>query len=245
MYQNYIFDLYGTLIDIRTDEEKKELWDMMAHCYAENGAVYTPRELKKAYVKLCKAEENDLKKRKEYCYPEIKIDRIFLKLFTEKGVCPAEQAVTDIAITFRTLSRDYIRLYPGVCQMLQELKQSGRNVFLLSNAQRLFTMPEIQQMDLEGYFDDIFISSDYGIKKPEKEYMELLLQKHHLQVKDCMMIGNEVKSDIAIADLCGMDSLYFHSSFEKMPSKISATYSMADRNYKNFNSLYGGIKGGK
>ena len=27
MYETCIFDLYGTLVDIRTDEEKEELWE--------------------------------------------------------------------------------------------------------------------------------------------------------------------------------------------------------------------------
>ena len=29
-YENYIFDLYGTLVDIHTDEEKTELWEGLA-----------------------------------------------------------------------------------------------------------------------------------------------------------------------------------------------------------------------
>ena len=29
-YENYIFDLYGTLVDIHTDEEKTELWEKLA-----------------------------------------------------------------------------------------------------------------------------------------------------------------------------------------------------------------------
>lgn len=27
VYKNYIFDLYGTLVDIHTDEEQKEVWE--------------------------------------------------------------------------------------------------------------------------------------------------------------------------------------------------------------------------
>ena len=27
MYQNYIFDLYGTLVDIHTNEKKAYLWE--------------------------------------------------------------------------------------------------------------------------------------------------------------------------------------------------------------------------
>ena len=30
MYQNYIFDLYGTLVDIHTNEKKAYLWKKMS-----------------------------------------------------------------------------------------------------------------------------------------------------------------------------------------------------------------------
>ena len=33
MYKNYVFDFYGTLVDIRTDEEKKEIWDKLSLLY--------------------------------------------------------------------------------------------------------------------------------------------------------------------------------------------------------------------
>ena len=33
MYKNYIFDLYGTLVDINTDENKRYLWDKTVHMY--------------------------------------------------------------------------------------------------------------------------------------------------------------------------------------------------------------------
>ncbi|MFR8428478.1 MAG: hypothetical protein ACLVCH_13905 [Roseburia inulinivorans] len=49
-YENYIFDLYGTLVDIHTDEEKTELWEKLAQFYGYYGAVYTAEELKNAYA---------------------------------------------------------------------------------------------------------------------------------------------------------------------------------------------------
>ena len=30
-YDNYLFDLYGTLVDIHTDENAKELWKRLAY----------------------------------------------------------------------------------------------------------------------------------------------------------------------------------------------------------------------
>ena len=34
VYDTCIFDLYGTLVDIHTDEEQEELWERLALFYA-------------------------------------------------------------------------------------------------------------------------------------------------------------------------------------------------------------------
>lgn len=40
MYKNYVFDLYGTLVDINTNENNINLWKKMQEFYAFYGAVY-------------------------------------------------------------------------------------------------------------------------------------------------------------------------------------------------------------
>lgn len=40
MYSNYIFDLYGTLIDINTDESSNEFWYKLSLFYSFKGAIY-------------------------------------------------------------------------------------------------------------------------------------------------------------------------------------------------------------
>ena len=60
-YDNYIFDLYGTLVDIHTDEEKTELWEKLAQFYGYYGAVYTAEELKNAYACLTGQKEDALR----------------------------------------------------------------------------------------------------------------------------------------------------------------------------------------
>ncbi len=47
MYKNYIFDLYGTLIDINTDEWSAKLWKSLQILYAYHGAEYTPQEIRR------------------------------------------------------------------------------------------------------------------------------------------------------------------------------------------------------
>ena len=53
MYENYFFDLYGTLIDIRTDEGKPSLWRDAAKFYSLCGASYSASELRERYLAFC------------------------------------------------------------------------------------------------------------------------------------------------------------------------------------------------
>lgn len=96
-YENYIFDLYGTLVDIHTDEEKTELWEKLAQFYGYYGAVYTAEELKNAYACLTGQKEDALRQEMgsdaamkkddaHEAHPEIEIEEVFLSLFQKKGV---------------------------------------------------------------------------------------------------------------------------------------------------------------
>ena len=99
-YESYIFDLYGTLVDIHTDEEKKELWSKLALFYGYYDAHYTPEELKRRYNALVSGKEEQLKHRLNQMtekrddvhesHPEIRIEQVFGALFEEKGVMADE-----------------------------------------------------------------------------------------------------------------------------------------------------------
>jgi putative hydrolase of the HAD superfamily len=49
MYRNILFDLYGTLVDIKTDESTQRFWTAAAAFFSRRGARYTCRELEKSY----------------------------------------------------------------------------------------------------------------------------------------------------------------------------------------------------
>ena len=229
MYKNYIFDLYGTLVDIHTDEEKKEVWEKLGLFYGYYRAHYLPRELKAAYKRLadCRDDMSDSYE----VYPEIQIENVFRNLFVAKGIHPDEALVFRVGQFFRVLTTDYIRLYEGVTEMLEKLKTKGKKIYLLSNAQRVFTEYELYMLDITKYFDGILISSDYGVKKPDPHFFEILLRKYQLNSKECIMIGNDVKSDIAGAEKAGIDSYYIHSNLSpECKDRINATYVQMDMN---------------
>ena len=59
-YDNYVFDLYGTFIAMRNDEEGLPFWRQMSGIYTVYGADYTAAELRREYKRLCREEEKKL-----------------------------------------------------------------------------------------------------------------------------------------------------------------------------------------
>ena len=218
-YKNYIFDLYGTLIDIHTDENQQELWDFMSKYLEDNfSTTVTPEQLCRDYVSICADEEQKLAAKNGSNYPEIKIEDVWQRLI---GREVASIEMKTLCNTFREKSRDKLVRYDGVEDLLHRIKSDGGKIFLLSNAQRLFTEKELEDTDLIKYFDDIFISSDLGIKKPDGNFMEALINKNKLIKSDCVMVGNEVLADCGVAAAAGVDVIYINS-YNHSESSIQA-----------------------
>lgn len=227
-YQNYIFDLYGTLVDIHTDEEDAKLWEKLALFYGYYGADYTAEGLKEAYQELI-AKEKTTGTYAYEAYPEIELEDIFLKLFTRKGVAEDKELAVHAGQFFRALSTEYIKTYDGAIKMLKKLRENGKTLYLLTNAQRIFTAFEIKYLGLEECFDGILISSECHCKKPDRKFFDILTTKYNLDEKDCIMIGNDNNTDIAGANAVGMDSYYIHSNLSpELSGDSDATYQCDD-----------------
>ena len=208
--QNYIFDLYGTLIDIETDEESESFWQDMCEYYNDFGTSYSPMELKRRYHEYCNREEKALIED----YPEIKLEKVFLSLLEEGGgYSPIDRYEWTLlcAQYFRALSRKKLVTYKDTITLLKTLKQQEKRVYLLSNAQTCFTLDEMLKCKITPYFNGIYFSSDYGVKKPSRAFMEILLKNERLKVEESVMIGNDLTSDICVASKVGMKSIFINS----------------------------------
>ena len=98
MYQNYIFDLYGTLVDIHTNEKKAYLWKKMSLFFGMKGAAYEPKELRTAYETKIKEQEAALRTECHGSHvPEIDIANVFRQLFEDKAVSVTEEEIADLA----------------------------------------------------------------------------------------------------------------------------------------------------
>ena len=241
MITSYLFDLYGTLVDIRTDESMPSLWKRMALLLSMQGASYRPKELQQAYLAAVAREiERCVLLRPavplEHVEPDIL--PVFRSLYEQKGVPCREDRAEDTALFFRTMSMVRpVHLYPHVMTVLEPLRDRGKGVYLLSNAQSAFTLPELRKLGLLPCFDGIVISSDVGIKKPDKAFFEHALSKYYLRPETCVMIGNDQEADMGGAASVGIAGRYIHTNLSperqgSLPSncrEISSLLELIDR----------------
>ena len=236
MYKNYVFDLYGTLVDIRTNEEKTYLWDKMAEMFGFYGAIYERAELKRKYFAYMQELEQEMKKEEE-C-PEIDLCKVFRRLFEEKNVEVKEETITFLMQMFRVVSTKFVRLYDGVIDLMEALKAKNKKIYLLSNAQSNFTRPELRYLGLEPYFDGILISSEEACKKPGKSFYNTLLDRYKLNPKETIMIGNDSISDIRGSYEVGLDSLYIHTEISpECVEDLKSTYTIMDGDFRKIEKL--------
>ncbi len=86
--------LYGTLVDIHTEENDARVWEKLSLFYGFYGALYDPQELQESYLALIQKQRDrfkgrELEKEPHYAheaFPEIRIEEVFKELYAKKGI---------------------------------------------------------------------------------------------------------------------------------------------------------------
>lgn len=230
-YTDLIFDLYGTLVDIHTEEDTL-VWEKTALYFGFYGAHYTAQTLKTAFQKAM--AEREAKAGQSYeCFPDIPFEQVMAQLFRAKGVTENADALgINAAQLFRICSIEYVKLYPHALDALRKLRQQGYRLWLLSNAQRVFTAFELRHLGLGEQLDGIYISSDYRCRKPDVRFFRALIEERGLERDKCLMIGNDLQTDIAGAQNAGLATLYMHTNLTPPDQRSADPNLQSDTHYE-------------
>ncbi len=190
MIDTFLFDLYGTLVDIKTEEGSDAFWEEVSPLFC-----LPPEAARKAYFATC-AQFSD---------PEREFD--LLEVFSV--LCPAPPM--QVAERFRAASLHKLRLYDGAEELLCGLRTRGAKLYLLSNAQACFTRAELAKLGLVSRFDGILLSSEIGFKKPARQFFEAAFRKFSLSPAQCLYVGNDRRDDVMGAHRAGMPCAYMQT----------------------------------
>ena len=196
---NFLFDLYGTLVDIQTDERSDDFWKKICILLKEN--TDRSEALRRQYESLCE-------KQKATGREEIDLTEVFRAMLEERELPADDASVWQFAARFRRDSRSRLQLFPEVGEILTGLRSRGAGVYLLSNAQACFTRAELRELGLNVYFDGIILSSEIGYKKPSAEFFRIALSSLGLHPANCIYVGNDRRDDVFGAGRAGMRTVY-------------------------------------
>ena len=70
-------------------------------------------------------------------------------------------------------------------------------------------VPEIEAVGLDKEFEHIFISSEFGWKKPSAKFYDYAAEKLGCDKNSVLMVGNDPVCDIDGAKNAGIDAFYF------------------------------------
>ncbi len=99
------------------------------------------------------------------------------------------------------------RLYAGMEEALQRLKESGKVLIVATSKPEKFAITILKYFGIDGYFDDICGADPSVDRNTKDEVIRYVLEKHELtDLSDVLMVGDR-KYDVEGARECGLSCM--------------------------------------
>ena len=132
----------------------------------------------------------------------------------------------DFEEKFTTYFYDYMWKYTVLKQETIEVleKLQGKyKLAIISNGDSKSQHSKITHVDIEKYFDEVIVSGDIGIHKPDKRIFEYMMNKLDVRPEECLMIGDVFSNDILGAYNAGIKPVWIIADTER-PSRYYDGY---------------------
>lgn len=187
MIKVILWDIDGTLLDFEKAEKQAirtcfEVFDL-GECTDDMIARYSV--INKGYWERLE--------RKEMTKPQILVER-FREFFATEGI------VTDCAENF---NKEYqLRLGDTICfcddgyELVKSLKNRVKQ-YAVTNGTKVAQVKKLNKSGLIDLFDDVFISEDIGVEKPDVKFFEHVWDEIGQYASDeVIIIGDSLTSDM-------------------------------------------------
>jgi len=155
----------------------------------------------------------------KFLYKEIFQSQEWLQL--DRGTLTQEQAIKIISLRNPTYEMHIVKcmdnwldiLVPieGTVKILNQLKEKGYKLYLLSNFHSLAFETICSKYDFFNHFDGGIISYKENLLKPESEIYTKLLDTYKLTAEECLFIDDTL-ANIEAANVLGIKTLHYESA---------------------------------
>lgn len=200
MYQNFMFDLDGTVTD-------------------SGRAIISSVE----YALSCFGYENQPREKLETFIGPSLYDSFTREYGMNEEDC--KKAVTLYRDVYQKGRMFDVDVYDGIPELLKELRGRGCRVFLVTSKPLIFTKEIIRKVGLAEFFDDLIGPELTDPDSDKKRLIEKAIKGYDLKREECLMIG-DTKYDILGAVGAGIDSIGVTFGYGKKEELIAsgATY---------------------
>ena len=220
-YKHIFFDLDRTLWDFNSNSENSlnqlfrdyQLQSIFgSFLFFKSRFEYHNGKLWNAYY------QNRIKKE------DLMYKRFYLAL-KESGTDDLDLA-KEIALDFIEISPLQTKIIPNSHETLQYLKEKAYQLHIITNGFNEVQFKKLTNCKLISYFTEIITSENAGANKPSPLIFEYALKNTGATTSNSIMIGDDLKTDIAGARKSKIDQIYFNS--HKTKHDNLATYEIND-----------------
>jgi len=205
-----IFDLYGTLVDLRVNEDTPFFWNALASDFRASERRVSGEVLKGAFTRLVQEASGHISE-------GFILNTVFSGILEEFGLAPTSDNISLFAGKFRKHSITHLSKKNYTDDLLCAIRNSGYKLGLVSNTEALLTAYDLKLLSLEDRFDAMVLSSNVGVKKPDKRIFEIILGRLGARPEDCVFVGDTFDDDIAGALDAGIDTVFLTASTSITP----------------------------
>ena len=112
-------------------------------------------------------------------------------------------------IAYHNTKFAYLKSVKGARRTLLELKRRGYRLGIITDGDPIKQWEKIIRLELDYYFDGVFISDYLGVKKPHPKIFQKALRKMGVKPEEAVMVGDRLYSDIYGAKQVGMVTVWF------------------------------------
>jgi putative hydrolase of the HAD superfamily len=123
---------------------------------------------------------------------------------------------------YKPLSKEYLTMCPTksyvlpyTFEVLNHLKNEEYQLHILTNGFEDVQNTKLKASGLDSYFDVVVTSDHTGYKKPDPRIFEYALKQVDAKVRDCIMIGDGLDTDIIGAQNVAMDHVFYNQKAKK------------------------------
>ena len=197
-YHGFLFDADNTIFDF-TRAERDALYETLGNAFKEE----IPEVVYEDYLRINTRLWNDFEEG-HTSREVLKVKRF--ELLLESLKIDADPAGLAEHYLDRLSTKDY--LLPNALEVLEHLSKRAL-LLLISNGIARVQRRRIARAGIELFFQDIIISEEVGVSKPDPEFFSLALKRLPLPIHDILCVGDSPSSDIRGGYQAGIDTCWF------------------------------------